>query len=52
MFYVINKEKVISYIVAVFTVILLYCVATTYDNEQAIPTANMVSNNIIKIVNQ
>ncbi len=52
MFYVINKEKVISYIVAVFTVILLYCIAITYDNEQAIPTANMVSNNTIEIVNQ
>mgnify|MGYP006070744825 FL=1 len=52
MFYVINKEKVISYIVAVFTVILLYCIATTYNNEQAIPTANMVSNNTIEIVNQ
>lgn len=52
MFYVINKEKVSSYIVAVFTVILLYCIATTYDNEQAIPTANMVSNNTIEIVNQ
>ena len=52
MFYVINKEKVISYIVAVFTVILLYCIATTYDNEQAIPTANMFSNNTIEIVNQ
>lgn len=52
MFYVINKEKVISYIVAVFTVILLYCIATTYDNEQAILTANMVSNNTIEIVNQ
>ena len=52
MFYVIDKEKVISYIVAVFTVILLYCIATTYDNEQAIPTANMVSNNTIEIVNQ
>ena len=52
MFYVINKEKVISYIVAVFTVILLYCVATTYDTEQAIPTANMVSINTIEIVNQ
>ena len=52
MFYVINKEKVISYIVAVFTVILLYCIATTYNNEQAIPTANMVSNNTLEIVNQ
>lgn len=52
MFYVINKEKVISYIVAVFTVILLYCVATTYDNQETIPTANMVSNTNIEIVNQ
>ena len=46
MFYVINKEKIIAYTVTVFTVVVLYFVASTYEYKDVIPTSNIVVNNI------
>ncbi len=44
MFYVINKEKIIAYVVTVFTIVVLYCVASTYEDNQVVSTSNMVIN--------
>lgn len=44
MFYVVNKEKIIAYIVTVFTIVVLYCVASTYAENEAVSTSNMVIN--------
>lgn len=46
MFYVINKEKITAYTVTVFTVVVLYFVASTYEYKDVIPTSNIVVNNI------
>ncbi len=48
MFYVINKEKIIAYIVTVFTIVVLYFVAATYDYKEVIPTANIIVNNTVE----
>ena len=48
MFYVINKEKIIAYVVTVFTVVVLYFVASTYEYKEAVPTSNIVVNNLIE----
>lgn len=46
MFYVINKEKIIAYVVTVFTVVVLYFVASTYEYKEVIPTSNIVINDV------
>ncbi|CDE09852.1 unknown [Clostridium sp. CAG:354] len=46
MFYVINKEKIIAYVVTVFTIVVLYFVASTYEYKDVVPTSNIVVNNI------
>ncbi len=48
MFYVINKEKIIAYVVTVFTVVVLYFVASTYEYKETVPTSNIVVNNLIE----
>ena len=48
MFYVINKEKIIAYVVTVFTVVVLYFVASTYEYKEDVPTSNIVVNNLIE----
>lgn len=49
MFYVINKEKIIAYVVTVFTIVVLYFVASTYEYKDVVPTiVNSISENSIK----
>ncbi len=44
MFYVINKEKIIAYVVTVFTIVVLYFVASTYEYKDVVPTSNIIVN--------
>ena len=44
MFFVINKEKIYSYIVAVCTVVILFVASETYIKEDAIEASTNVSN--------
>lgn len=44
MFFVINKEKIYSYIVAVFTVVILFVASETYIKEDAIEVSSNVLN--------
>ena len=46
MFYVINKEKIIAYVVTVFTIVVLYFVASTYEYKDVVPTSNIIVNSI------
>ena len=46
MFYVINKEKIIEYVVTVFTIVVLYFVASTYEYKDVVPTSNIIVNSI------
>ena len=46
MFYVINKEKIISNVVKVFTIVVLYFVASTYEYKDVVPTSNIIVNSI------
>ncbi len=48
MFYVINKEKIIAYVVTVFTVVVLYFVASTYEYKEVVPTSNIVINDVVE----
>ncbi len=61
MFYVINKSKIYSYLIAICTVVILFVAATTI-NDVASPsgniietganiTTNFVSNNTIELLN-
>ena len=46
MFYVINKEKIIAYVGTVFTIVVLYFVASTYEYKDVVPTSNIIVNSI------
>lgn len=51
MFLVINKDKVCAYIVAIFTVVVLFGIANTYNIENDFvkvnaKTTNSIENNI------
>ena len=42
----INKEKIIAYVVTVFTIVVLYFVASTYEYKDVVPTSNIIVNSI------
>ena len=53
MFLVINKSKILSYILAICTVVVLFMLATTEENNEMISTsANIISTNALNTLNQ
>jgi hypothetical protein len=53
MFLVINKSKILSYILAICTVVVLFMLATTEENNEMISTsANIISTNTLNTLNQ
>lgn len=53
MFLVINKSKILSYILAICTVVVLFMLATTEENNEMISTsANIINTNTLNTLNQ
>lgn len=53
MFLVINKSKILSYILAICTVVVMFMLATTEENNEMISTsANIISTNTLNTLNQ
>ena len=53
MFLVINKSKILSYILEICTVVVLFMLATTEENNEMISTsANIISTNTLNTLNQ
>ena len=48
MFLVINKDKVCAYIVAIFTVVVLFGIANTYNIENEFMKVNAKTSNSIE----
>lgn len=51
MFLVINKDKVCAYIVAIFTVVVLFGIANTYNIESGYTKVNARASNLVNNAN-
>ena len=51
MFYVLDKQKIYTYIVSVITVVTLLCVASNVNKEQALETSSYAKGQLLPIYN-